>query len=698
MNEGEATRPNAELIWDENNQPLSPQFDDVYFSRSSGLEETRHVFLRHNHLYQRWSKALNNKTFTIAETGFGTGLNFLASWAQWCLSSVKSKEGEAAKLHFISVEKFPLVKADLEKTLALWPQLHNFSQQLLEHYPAQPAEGCHRLYFENGHVYLTLYFGDAAEGFSQFLPQNSEATLNTSCHTLGLNKLFVDAWYLDGFAPAKNPAMWSSSLFRTMALLSNKSSTFATFTAAGAVRRGLMEAGFDIEKVPGFGRKREMLRGQFKQQNKRDKTETSRGLFWHLQPDRKRTKPIQTALVIGGGLAGCHAAFALAKRGIKVSLLEKNQQLASEASGNRQGVLYTKLSPHAGALNKFNLAAQIYASHFYHTHTLDSEALIKKCGNDCGVLHLASKDKQQQGYRDLAQRYSKTENFCQWRDREQASEVAGVTLKLPGLFVANAGWIAPQKLCEALCRHANIEVLTQCDVAAINADEHWHALDSGGKSYAQADVAIVANARDALTFQQTQYLPLRRIRGQVSHLPAPGALATLKTVLCGEGYIAPPEHGQLCLGASFNLNDENVELTARDQEHNLANLASMLEQDITHLSQHPLEGRVGFRTTTPDYFPIAGPVCNSAQLLQQFDQLRFNASSNIAACSPAIPGLFTLLGLGSRGIAYAPLAAEILASLIAGEALPVDQQLFLHVHPSRFLIRDLSRNKKTSTL
>lgn len=223
-------------------QPYASTFQDVYFSTDNGLEETKFVFLTQNDLGARFKSlhitSPHNTSFTIAETGFGTGLNFLSTWQLWLAQAPLNSH-----LHFVSIEKYPLNIDDLRLALAYWPTLTIFSQQLLAQYQ-HLSHGLHQLTFANGNVTLSLYIGDVAE----MLPQ-----INTQ----------VDAWFLDGFSPAKNPDMWSATLFQNMARLSHVNTTFATFTSAGDVRRGLHAVGFQVKKIAGFGKKREMLRGHF---------------------------------------------------------------------------------------------------------------------------------------------------------------------------------------------------------------------------------------------------------------------------------------------------------------------------------------------------------------------------------------------------------------------------------------------------
>lgn len=227
----------AQLHWDEQGQPLSSTHDDVYFSLLSGLEETRYVFLQHNRLGERFAALQSGDCMTVGETGFGTGLNFLCCWQLF-----EQQAPAGAELHFISVEKFPLHAADLQQALALWPQLQDYSQQLQQVYESI-RPGRQTLELADGRVRLTLLVGEASEQLAQLDEQ-------------------VDAWFLDGFAPAKNPDMWTDELFGLLARLSAPEATLATFTSAGFVRRGLQATGFVMQRNKGFGFKRQMLSGQ----------------------------------------------------------------------------------------------------------------------------------------------------------------------------------------------------------------------------------------------------------------------------------------------------------------------------------------------------------------------------------------------------------------------------------------------------
>ncbi len=225
----------AAIEW-RDGQPYSTAFSDIYFSSENGLLETEHVFIQSNHLNSRW-QTWSGDTFTIIETGFGTGLNFLCACQHWLEYAPAH-----AQLHFISVEKYPLSMQDMQQALAHWQTLHSIADALIADYETLLNTGNIMLF--GGRVHLQVLFGDAVARLSNI---SSKA----------------DAWFLDGFAPSKNPDMWQPALFTQMARLSHLHTTFATFTSAGMVRRGLATAGFTVIKKPGYGKKREMISGFF---------------------------------------------------------------------------------------------------------------------------------------------------------------------------------------------------------------------------------------------------------------------------------------------------------------------------------------------------------------------------------------------------------------------------------------------------
>ena len=342
-----ADEPSPLIDW-QDGQPVSRRFGDVYFSRDSGLEETRHVFLEGNGLRERWAALAPHGRFTIGETGFGTGLNFAAAWTLW-----DQVAPAGARLRYVSVERHPLAPADISRTLGLWPELARYREALLAQW-TEVTPGWHRFVFGGGRVLLTLLVGDV---------RTVLARLDGP----------VDAWFLDGFAPARNPEMWQPDVLAQAARLSAAGATCATYTVAGEVRRGLEAAGFAVEKTPGFGRKREMLRGALRARP---------GSTWRAAVVRSpcAVPAERKALVIGAGLAGTSTAASLAARGWGVTLLDRHDSLAAEASGNPQGALYARLSPHATALTELAAAGLEYTARSLPVFGLERGVDFDPCG------------------------------------------------------------------------------------------------------------------------------------------------------------------------------------------------------------------------------------------------------------------------------------------------------------------------------
>lgn len=678
---------NALLHWDEQGQPVSSTFGDIYFSSASGLEESRHVFLQHNQLSERWQMLNNGEHFTIGETGFGSGLNFLAAWDLWLKVAPIG-----AQLHFVSVEKFPLGKADLIRALALWPELTYLAEQLIHIYPEYVGNNFHRLNFMNGRIKLTLIIDDAALGLTKLLATTHPLFARTGAK--------VDAWFLDGFAPSKNPQMWSDELFDCINKLSynlgHNQTTAATFSAAAIVKNGLLRAGFSIQKVTGFGRKREMVKAIFIAETESidDNQFTYRGSFspypipWTIQQNRPVFSE-QNAVIIGGGLAGCHSARALAERGWRITLMERSEQLAQGGSGNSQGVLYAKLSPLNEAQAAFNLASLEYALNFY-------QKLWPAIGDKCGVLQLAYKPAEVELHKLLQERFAQAGKLVEFVDAARASEIAGVKLSQSGLYFPEAGWINPRKLCAELITHPNIQVIYQTEVLTLKQHENsWEVL-TNNRTVATAPVVIIATAKNALMFPQANHLPIKSIRGQVTHLPQTTEALKLKTVVCAEGYICPQENGIHCTGATFNLKDTDTEVRTSDHQTNLDNLHEHIPsfaENWSDVEASNLDGRVGFRCTLPDYLPAAGALPIIDDMVRDFAPLRKNAKAGIIMPGNYLPGLYINIGHGARGLTYTPLCAELLAAQINNEVLPVPTEIANSLNPARFVIRALIRNK-----
>ncbi len=678
----------ATINWLPGDIPSAQCFDDIYFSRQHGLEETRHVFLQHNQLPQRWQNISTERAFTIAETGFGTGLNFLASWQLW-----QQIAPDGIRLHYISVEKFPLSKLDLQRALAAWPELAPLSAQLIDHYPTL-VPGLHWLQFQQGNVSLLLIFGDAIENFEALRSSNHPQWCQDNTFT-------VDAWFLDGFAPAKNPELWNDQLYSLIADLSDTDTTLATFTAVGKVRRGLIAQGFTMEKVKGFGHKREMLKGHYNGQRQppvaSQPSTSAITPAWYV--NRTAGGLTQSSdrhvAIIGGGLAGATSALAMVQRGWRVTLIEREATLAAAASGNPQGILFTKLSPEASTLNQFTLSSYLFALRFYRQW--QQLALPTSAQLDfCGVLQLAHSDKEKRLFQQLESTFKHLPDLVQFVDAVEASELSGVPLQHHAWFFPQAGWLVPPDLCHSLVQHPNISVITHYPVQALEYDQGcWHLVGDRETTPLTANAVIVANSRDALIFEQTRHLPIKTIRGQITQLPTGSTFGQLKTVLCHEGYITPAIEGLHSLGATFDLNDSDTKLRPEDHQRNLQSLSRVIPEmpamDDTQIAQ--LQGRAALRCTSPDYLPLVGPVPNREPFIQDYRPLSKNAKQDIATPGNYHPNLYLNIAHGSRGLTSTPVCAEVIAAQLSGEVPPLNRFLLQALNPARFIIRDLIRNK-----
>lgn len=660
--------PAAALDWsgEQASEPRSTAFADVYYSRDCGLEESRHVFVQGNNLPQRWLEHSPDQ-FCIAETGFGTGLNFLLTWQTWL-----DTPPPRPRLHYISVEKFPLGTDELRRALSAWPELAGLSDSLLLSYPER-IPGQHRRLFADGQICLDLWWEDVLD----FLP-------DLASHGSG----FVDAWYLDGFAPARNAEMWHARLFRSAAQASHPQATFATFTAAGQVRRDLQSAGFEVEKVPGHGRKRECLRGRLLSA---PAGESLRYTPWDL-PACRASAPSH-ATVLGAGLAGCMVAHALATRGIQVTVLERDT-LAAGGSGNDQGILYTRLSRKHSALNDFALLSFGFAADFYRAlfHSGVLEEGID--GSLCGSFHQSENSEEMA---TLEKALADLPRLAEVVNSARASELLGVEQPEAGYWFPGSGWLRPAAICRALLRHQHIALQEQTgDVALTHSDGLWRAT-ARNQVLAESRCVIVATGESARNQPELSWLPSQAIRGQTTQLPALPELAGLNSALCHEGYIAPAQAGEHCIGATFDLHDSACEVRARDHQRNIDALAKAVpvwSEALAKLDTRKLAGRVAFRCASPDYLPAVGPVPALEEFLQCFAGLRKNARQFIPQRGPNVPGLFVTTCHGSRGLSSTPLAAELLASQICNEAPPLSRELIRALSPARFPIRDLRRNRQ----
>jgi len=655
----------ANLAFNNEGTPVSRDFDDVYFSNDNGLEETRYVFLGGNQLATRFPEHARDR-FIVAESGFGTGLNFLTLWQAFDEFRRAHPQATLQRLHFISFEKFPLKKTDLRKAHLHWPELTGYAQQLQEQWPIA-LPGCHRLLLDQGRVTLDLWFGDINE-----LTERLDDSLNRQ----------VDAWFLDGFAPAKNPDMWTPALFQAMARLARPGATLATFTSAGFVRRGLKEAGFTMRKCKGFGRKREMLTG----------------VLDNLPAPAARTPwfarsggTAREVAIIGGGIASALLALALLRRGWQVTLYCADAAPAEGASGNRQGALYPLLSAQSPGLSGFFPAAFTYARRLYDALPVDFDHQW------CGVTQLGWDEKSQHKI-DQMLNLALPDELAHAVDSAQAQALTGVETGCGGISYPAGGWLCPAQLTAAALTQAEKQGLSlryQHQLTTFEAnDAGWQLSFASGES-ARHQSLVLANGHRISQFPHTNTLPVYAVGGQVSHIPTTSALGELRQVLCYDGYLTPvnPANQHHCIGASYRRGSAALDYSEDDQQHNRQRLIDCFpdaswpqEVDVSNG-----DARCGVRCASRDHLPLVGNVPDYVATLAQYADLATNKAE--AASAPVYSGLFMLGALGSRGLCSAPLAAEILASQMSEEPIPLDGETLAALNPNRFWVRKLLKGK-----
>ena len=474
--------------------------------------------------------------------------------------------------------------------------------------------------------------------------------------------------------------MWHDGLFEQLARLSNERTSFATFTSAGVVKRGLQSVGFKIKKIPGFGRKREMIHGQFTQ----PKDSSSSTKPWLARPNHKVIS--ERCAVIGAGLAGATTANALAKRGLHVDLFERASKPATGGSGNPQGALYAKLPAVPTA------ASRIHANGLQFTvNQLKALNLNDQQHADlCGVLQLAVSEKDKKLQQKLIESNNYPDSLVRPISADEASELAGTTTEHSALLFPQAGWASPPKLINTLLQHDNIHCHFNHAIEALERVGNQWLLN--GERYSSV---IVCSAYETTLLKGLAKLDLKPIRGQTSWCSAEQA-PNLKTVVCGEGYISPALNGEYCFGASFKVNDTSQDLKQDEHQHNLDLLQRALPKLFEAVHTKELSGRASQRAGTRDYLPMVGALCDIERLVEQYQRLSVDASTEFSDTAPWLDGLYVSLGHGSKGLITCPIAAEVIAAQITNQPYPLEQELVNLLSPQRFAIRDLIRTANKS--
>jgi len=640
----------AEIEWN-NGTPGSARFGDVYFSAGNGLEETRYVFLQQNELPQRWKQADH---FVIAETGFGTGLNFLVTMSTWLQSAA-----DDASLHFISIEKHPVSPGDIARLASQWPELNPCIDELLQVYPP-PVPGMHLVELARGRVRLLLIFDEV------------ESALGQINHK-------VDAWFLDGFAPSRNPEMWSERVFELIGRNTRVGGSFATYTASGAVRRGLAKAGFVVQKAEGFGEKRDMLKGFIFEQRcyVLDKP-------WFTVPVVSYNE--KNAVIIGAGLSGLATAWALIKRGWKITLIDRHASIAQEASGNPAGLLMPRLTQDETLDSRFYINAYVHAVQCLNRlQTNSADQFWFKTGN---VL-VDDDDK----LKNICESHQYPEDFIKYINSYNTKATAGVELKRDALLLVNAGWVNVKRLCDAIKRECGSRLdYVQANVSDVRFNHgKWQITGEHNDVIIMADCVVAANGSMARRFSVLEWLPLDAVRGQLTIIDQTHKSRNIKCGISAERYITPAYEGRHIVGASYNLHDESPGLSSLDQAENISSLNRMIPAVLEQQSEKT--GRVAFRAVSKDRVPLVGCVPDRDMFNKDYPDLHHGRHPRHYPAGAYLPGLYLSTAHGSRGLASCFISGELIASMICAEPVPVEKDVVDYLNPARFIIRRLKRGR-----
>lgn len=654
------------LIW-RDGQPYSELFDDIYHSSAvvhasnseeiAGEGEFQHVFFKANMLAQRWQ---GSNDFVIAELGFGSGLNCILTIREWLKHCAQCNEKKT--LHYIAIEKHPFSAASIAELISRYPELKVFCDELLEHYP--PAiEAMHSRSLFNNRVRVHFRFMDV-------------------CEALENDSLHADAWFLDGFSPAKNPDMWSHRVFALLAKNSRDGATCSTYTCAGLVRRNLQKAGFVVKKETGFANKREMLVAQLplsSANNKAIPVLKFKDKPWFEPPPPKLVTK-KNATIIGAGVAGLSIAYALVKRGWTVTVVDHRSDTVKQASANPAAIVYPRLSINNDVDTEFFIAAYCYALYVFNALQKKSQ---RQFWFDTGLLQLMDEKRISQ----IIKKFEFNSDFISLV--EQSGDITLVAKEgQVAVNYASAGVVLPAVLCDALKAECGTKLrVVDAGVTRLNYDgKKWQCLHAS-KLINEAEIMVVANGTGVNNLVLPVTFPLEAIRGQVITLNANAKSTKIKKTRNADVHITPVINAKQYLGASYTRNCEMLEVCQSDNSKLLAALNKSYpgmfdEEDIC-------KTWVGFRTLSKDRVPIVGAVPDVSFFNREYADIRHG--NTIKGYQPAryLNGLYISAAHGSRGFTSSFLSAEIIVAQITGEPSPVNRTILDYLSPSRFMVNSL---------
>jgi len=649
------------IDWSVSGEPYSRRFGDVYFSTEDGLAESRHVFLDGIGVPGIWA---GRDQYSIGEIGFGTGLNFITTWMAW-----QKTAAPAARLTYVAIEGYPLCSSEMARAFSHFPELAEFSRELVAVYP-EPHPGFHMVRPGDGRVSLLLLFGPV----ETLLPSFSGS---------------MDAWFLDGFSPDKNPEMWSEKVLGLIAGRSAPGSRVATFTSAGVVRRRLEQVGFRMEKRSGFGRKRESLQGAY--------AGSPPDSVFRPWFDLPKPVPAQARIaVIGAGIAGAAVAHTLRNYPARVTVFDRRPAPALGASGNPLGLLQPRPADPRQSFSRFQTEAFLHALRVFDR--LAGQHRIWQ--GQRGIVSLARDPAFLDRYRRWIGDGILPPAQARILTSDEVQQVCGLDLGEGGVFFPQAGTINPVNVVNALLHGTACQFDT--DIAEItNESGIWVLRAADGKVVGDADAVVLGNGVDARSLVPECGIPLHAKRGQISLVRSTGQSRQLRSALSYGGYATPAIDGFHVLGATYqrcpDWQDGHWQtLTDADHLQNLA-LLQIRSHNLARLfGTETGGGRAALRTTTSDHAPVIGPMFSRLQYRNVYAELHHGKRQSHyppASELTGLPGLYMVTAFGSRGFALATLAAEILVAQMFGLPIPVEKEIVEAIHPARFLVRSLKRRQ-----
>ena len=646
----------TKLIW-RDGQPYSSLFDDIYYSSGDseaipGESEFNHVFFKNNGMPERWQQ---RDDFVIAELGFGSGLNCVLTikkWLQHCAESNKRKI-----LHYIAIEKYPLSAATIGQLISGYPELRPVCDELVENYP--PAiEATHSRSLFDGRVFVHFKFMDVNDALEN-------------------ERLEVDAWYLDGFSPAKNPEMWSQSIFEKIAKNSRNGATCSTYTAAGFVRRNLQSAGFVVDKVSGYGKKREMLVARLPATDLDNKKHSSPGYRdkpWFQLPPKIHASE-KKATVIGAGIAGLSVAYALIQRGWSVTIIDKHDDVGRGTTSNPAPIVYPRLSVNNDIDTEYYTTAYCHA--LYVFNKLQKRSRQQFWYGD-GLLQ--SMDKKRLGL--ILKKFDFNRDFISIVDDSDDGEVT--------VDYMSAGVLLPDILCAVIRGECGDKLdIIKAEITCIKNDGKQWQCYSEDKTISEDRVLVIASGIDINVFGLPINFPVDAVRGQVAVLEANDVSRQITKTLNADIHITPAINGRHYLGATYDRNSVDHAISLRDS-HTLFESLNAIYPGMFSEDDY-VDAWVGFRAISKDRVPVVGAVPDLCFYEKEYADIR--DGNNIRGYLPAsyMDGLYISAAHGSRGFTSSFISAEVIASMIEGTPFPVSKRVLDYLSPSRFVVNDLKR-------